>query len=324
MRRKILSTILAVAISFTIMISFGGCDMKKYDIRIGTAGEGGMYYSFGREFSDKISSEENLKVKVKETAGSAANLRLLSKNYIELGIAQADLIDDAYNGTGEFIDSTYKGYSAIAGLYTEACQIVVMNDSDILSIDDLQGRKVSIGEYESGTERNAKQILQAYGYNDTLVEMKNYDYKTAVNKLENGEIDALFCTAGIKTEIIDELAGRSKIRLLSIDDNQMEKITSTYDFIMEYNIPANTYEGQTKDIQTIGVESVLLASDKLDEDIVYKITKCLFEHGKELQFNSMTDLELTQDIVTQGITIKFHKGAAKYYKKNGIDVENNQ
>lgn len=197
---------------------------EKYDIRIGTAGEGGMYYSFGREFSNKISSEENLKVKVKETAGSAANLRLLSKNYIELGIAQADLIDDAYNGTGEFIDSTYKGYSAIAGLYTEACQIVVMNDSDILSIDDLQGRKVSIGEYESGTERNAKQILQAYGYNDTLVEMKNYDYKTAVNKLENGEIDALFCTAGIKTEIIDELAGRSKIRLLSIDDNQMEKL----------------------------------------------------------------------------------------------------
>ncbi len=324
MRIKILSTILAVAISFTIMISFGGCGMKKYDIRIGTAGEGGMYYSFGREFSNKISSEENLKVKVKETAGSAANLRLLSKNYIELGIAQADLIDDAYNGTGEFIDSTYKGYSAIAGLYTEACQIVVMNDSDILSIDDLQGRKVSIGEYESGTERNAKQILQAYGYNDTLVEMKNYDYKTAVNKLENGEIDALFCTAGIKTEIIDELAGRSKIRLLSIDDNQMEKITSTYDFVMEYNIPANTYEGQTKDIQTIGVESVLLASDKLDEDIVYKITKCLFEHGKELQFNSMTDLELTQDTVTQGITIKFHKGATKYYKKNGIDVENNQ
>lgn len=101
MRRKILSTILVV-VSFTIMMSFGGCGMKKDDIRLGTAGEGGMYYSFGSELSDKISSEENLKVKVKETAGSAANLRLLSKNYIELGIAQADLIDDAYNGTGEF------------------------------------------------------------------------------------------------------------------------------------------------------------------------------------------------------------------------------
>ncbi|MDY6329769.1 MAG: TAXI family TRAP transporter solute-binding subunit [Lachnospiraceae bacterium] len=323
MRRKILSTILVVA-SFTIMMSLGGCGMKKDDIRLGTAGEGGMYYSFGDELSNKISSEENLKIKVKETAGSAANLRLLSKKYIELGIAQADLINDAYNGTGEFEDNAYKGYSAIAGLYTEACQIVVMNDSDILCIDDLQGKKVSIGEHESGTERNAKQILQAYGFNETLVEMKNYDYKTAVNKLENGEIDALFCTAGIKTEIIDELASRSKIRLLSIDDNQMEKIISTYDFLTEYDIPANTYEGQAKDIQTIGVESVLLASDKLDEDIVYKITKFLFEHGNGLQFNSLTDLELTQDSVTQGITIKFHKGAVKYYKKSGIDVENNQ
>lgn len=323
MRRMILSIIL-IAASFTIMVAIGGCGMKKDDIRLGTAGEGGMYYSFGSEFSDKISSEENLKIKVKETAGSAANLRLLSKNYIELGIAQADFIDDAYNGTGEFEDNAYKGYSAIAGLYTEACQIVVMNDSDILCIDDLQGKKVSIGEKESGTERNARQILQAYGLNDTLVDVKNYDYKTAVNKLENGEIDAFFCTAGVKTEIIDELASRSKIRLLSIDDNQMEKITSTYDFLMEYNIPANTYEGQTKDIQTIGVESVLLASDKLDEDTVYKITKFLFEHSKELQFNNLSDLELSQDNVSQGITIKFHKGAVKYYKKSGIDVENNQ
>ena len=106
MRRKILSTILVVA-SFTIMMSLGGCGMKKDDIRLGTAGEGGMYYSFGDELSNKISSEENLKIKVKETAGSAANLRLLSKKYIELGIAQADLINDAYNGTGEFEDNAY-------------------------------------------------------------------------------------------------------------------------------------------------------------------------------------------------------------------------
>ena len=40
---------------------------------------------------------------------------------------------DAYNGTGYF-DKEYKGYSAIAGLYTEAIQVAVPKDSDINSI----------------------------------------------------------------------------------------------------------------------------------------------------------------------------------------------
>lgn len=323
MKKKTLK-VMSIITAFVIMASLSGCNMKKNNIRMGTAGSGGMYFTFGNELSDKLSADEKIKIKVKETAGSAANLRLLSKNYIELGIAQADIIDDAFNGKGEFKDSGYDGYRAIAGLYTEACQIVVMKDSDILSIDDLQGKKISIGENESGTEKNAKQILQAYGLNDSLVDMENYDYKTAAEKLENGEIDAMFCTAGIKTEVIEELSQKRDIRLLGIDDDRMEKITSTYDFLKEYDIPANTYNGQTSEIKTIGVESVLLASDKLDEDTVYKITKYLYENGSRLQINGLSKLELSEESITKGISIKFHKGAIKYYKKSGIDVENNQ
>lgn len=307
MRKKILSILLIIA-SFTAMMLVGGCNIKKDTVRIGAAGEGGRYYSFANGLSEKMLAEEDIKLQVKETAGSAANLRLLSGEYIELGIAQADFIYDASDGAG---------YSAIAGLYTEACQIVVLKDSDILNVDDLQGKKVSIGETESGTERNAKQILQAYGLNDTLVEMKNYDYKTAVNKLENGEIDALFCTAGVKMEIIEELAKRSSIRFLSIDDNRMQKLTSTYPFLKEYYIPENTYEGQTEQVTTIGVEAVLLARDELDEDIVSKITKILFEYRDELPFNSLSDFGLSDKDVTQEIGIPFHEGALKYYKERG-------
>ena len=306
MRKRILSMLLMIA-SFTAMMLVSGCNIKKDMIRIGAAGEGGRYYSFAKELSEKM-SEEGLKLQVKETAGSAANLRLLSGEYIELGIAQADFIYDASDGAG---------YSAIAGLYTEACQIVVLKDSAILNVDDLQGKRVSIGEIESGTERNAKQILQAYGLNDTLVEMKNYDYKTAVNKLENGEIDALFCTAGVKTEIIEELAKRSSIRFLSIDDNRMQKLTSAYPFLKEYYIPENTYEGQSEQVTTIGVEAVLLARDELDEDIVSKITKILFEYRDELPFNSLPDFGLSNEDVTQEIGIPFHEGALKYYKERG-------
>ena len=118
-----------------------------------------MYYPFANAFTELASKDETgINWKVKSTAGSAANLRLLSDNYIELGIAQADLIEDAYYGKGTFHSGKYRGYKAVASLYPEACQIVVRKDSDITSLDDLEGKNVSVGEEESGTERNATQI----------------------------------------------------------------------------------------------------------------------------------------------------------------------
>ena len=195
----------------------------------GSAGIGGMYYTFGNAFTELASKEnDSFNFEVKSTEGSAANIRLLSKNYIEMGIAQADLINDAYNGTGIFVGNQCSGYKAIAALYPEACQIVVRNDSDITSIDDLLGKKVSIGETDSGTEQTANLILQLNGLSDKLVDTINYDYTTAAGKLESGDIDAFFCTAGARTTIIEELAQQCPIRLLSISDSCSQKLETAY------------------------------------------------------------------------------------------------
>lgn len=94
-----------------------------------------MYYTVANAYAGLASKESSdLKFEVKNTAGSAANLRLLSGNYIDLGIAQADLVRAAHEGTGSFSDNRQQGYRAIAGLYTEACQIVVRADSDIRTL----------------------------------------------------------------------------------------------------------------------------------------------------------------------------------------------
>lgn len=87
-----------------------------------------------------------------------------------------------------------------------ACQIVVRADSDIRSVEDLQGKTVSVGEEESGTEKNAEQILAAYGLSERLVTEVNLDYTDAVEQLKKKEIDAMFCTAGAYTTVIGELA----------------------------------------------------------------------------------------------------------------------
>ena len=170
-----------------------GCSYQTKTIRFGAADIGGMYYTVANAYAGLASKESSdLKFEVKNTAGSAANLRLLSGNYIDLGIAQADLVRAAHEGTGSFSDNRQQGYRAIAGLYTDACQIVVRADSDIRTLNDLQGKTVSIGASESGTEQNATEILKLSGLTAKLVHMVNLDYADAAGKLASGEIDALF------------------------------------------------------------------------------------------------------------------------------------
>ena len=124
--KRVLSILMCLCLFMTT-----GCSRQE-KIRFGAAGIGGMYYPFANAFTELASKDEpEIHWKVKSTAGSAANLRLLSDNYIELGIAQADLIEDAYYGKGTFHSGRYRGYKAVASLYPQACQIVVRKDSDI-------------------------------------------------------------------------------------------------------------------------------------------------------------------------------------------------
>ena len=216
--KKLLCIILTL-----VTITLTGCGFGDSTIRFGAAGLGGMYYSFSTAFTELATKENNkLKFDIKTTAGSAANLRLLSKNYIDVGISQMDLIDDAYYGTPEFNGKKYNGYSAIAGLYKEACQIVVLDKSSIKTLDDLQDKTVSIGASESGTELNATQILKASGlWDNNLVKTKNLDYTDAAKQLEDGEIDAFFCTSGVQTTVIEELAKHANIRFIDIDSRHV-------------------------------------------------------------------------------------------------------
>ena len=313
--KKVISILTCLCLLMTT-----GCSRQE-TIRFGAAGVGGMYYPFANAFTELASKDETgINWKVKSTAGSAANLRLLSDNYIELGIAQADLIEDAYYGKGTFHSGKYRGYKAVASLYPEACQIVVRKDSDITSLDDLEGKNVSVGEEESGTERNATQILEMCGLPDNLVNTKNLDYTDAADQLAEKKIDAFFCTAGICTTVIEELTKECDIRLLEIPESCRQKLKKAYSFYDDYVIPAGTYSGQTEDIQTISVQSVLLASSTLSEKTVQKLTASLFKHIKDIQYSISINLQLTPQEAVKGITIPFHPGAETYYRLEGVEL----
>ncbi len=321
---KIKKTLAAAAGMAVVVSSAAGCTVPGHTVRIGSASAGAVYYMVANTLAGLAEDEiEDYEFEVRATTGSVANLRLLSDNYIQLGIAQADIINNAYYGDGQYEGETpLQGYSAIGSLYTEVMQIIVRADSGIESLDELQDKTVSVGAEESGSEQNAEQILAACGLTDGLVKKENMDYTESAKALEEGKIDAIFCTSGLKTTMIDELSRQCDIRFLDIDETVKKKIQGEYPYYLETVIPAETYYGQEKDVSTLGVEAVACVSDKVSDDLAYSLTELLNTKGKELQYATGVTIDQDSSRADSGITIPYHSGALRYYEEQGIQVEN--
>ena len=137
MKRKWIAALLAGCMLAALLLT--GCSAAETvkRLRFGVAGEGGVYHNFGEQFAALENETSNGTIELRTTAGSAANLRLLTGEYLQLAIAQADLAQDACNQTGIFAEEEdICGFGAVAALYTEACQVIVRADSDIQSIED--------------------------------------------------------------------------------------------------------------------------------------------------------------------------------------------
>ena len=125
---------------------------------------------------------------------------------------------------------------------------------------------------------------------------------------------------GFGQDIVEELAKHANIRFIDIDSKCAKKLKASYKFYDSFTIPANTYTGQTKDVSTLCVKSVLLARDDMSEDTVKELTALLFKHAKDFQYSLQADLNFNESDATKGITIPFHPGACAYYKEKGITV----
>lgn len=311
----------ALLLSCLLLSCLAGCSGASDEIRFGTGGTGGVYYAYGSALAPILQEVTGRPVTVKETTGSEANLELLMGDLADLAIVQSDTLQFAAVGEGSFEGRVLSGYSAVGGLYTEACQIVVTEKSGITSIADLAGKRVSIGAENSGVTRNAEQILRANGLTMDKLKVSRQAFAESAAAMERGELDAFFCTAGAPTGAVSELAEKTDIRLISPDQRTIDQLMGLYNCYAMCTIPAGTYRGQDEDVTTLGVRAVLVAADSMDAATVNQITEALFQHNDALQSAVAIDTALDPNTAVQGVPIPFHFGAAAYYSENGIEVE---
>ena len=307
---KKLPKICAAALSAAVLLS--ACAASR--LRLGAAAQGGVYNAFGTALGAQVS-----RIEVKQTAGSAANLRLLAGGYLQLAVAQSDMAQDAYNGTGIFAhESTERSFSAVAALYDEPVQVVVRADSGITTLEELQGCTVSVGEEESGTEQNAAQVLAACGLNERLVHTVNLNYTDAAARLADGTIDAMFCTAGLGADVLAGLADTCSIRLLPVDEGVGARLLGAYPAYHACIIPAGTYAGQDTDVWTVSVQALLLASNALPDETVETLTAQYFAGIDAVADAVPVPLVTDPAAAAAQSVIPYHTGAAAWYAAQGI------
>ena len=212
--KKNLGFLMSMVLMVSLVIS--GCGGKT-TLKMATGGTTGTYYAYSGTVSQVLSQKiNNLTFNVQSTGASKANIYLVSDEEADIAIVQNDVMYYAYNGIDLFEGEKVSGFSAMAGVYAEVCQVVAK--SGITSIEDLRGKRVSVGDVGSGVEFNARQILEAYGMTFDDIVVSNLSFGDSATALKDDKIDAFFCVAGAPTTAIVELATSNQINLLEVDD----------------------------------------------------------------------------------------------------------
>lgn len=313
--KKILSLVLMFSM---ILITFACSSSNVKKVTVATGGTSGTYYGFSGVVANKLNEvlKDTMKLNVVSTGGSKANIEMIDIGDADIAIVQNDVMSYAYNATDMFAGKDpVKSFSVIASVYPETIQIIA--NKSINSIEDLKGKRVSVGDAGSGTEFNTIQILAAYGMNTETDIIKNYQsFADSCDALKNGTLDAAFITSGHPTTAVTELAANYDFNILEVDDAHADKLINDYGFYAKVTITPDDYSVLKSPVQSVAVMATYIANNNLDENVVYAFTKGLFENKDSFVHQKAEGLSPENGI--KGVAIPFHNGALKYYKELGL------
>lgn len=301
------------------LLAAGAAHAQQQFITVLTGGTSGVYYPLGVALS-KIYADNipNARTSVQSTKASAENLNLLQAGRGEVGFSLGDAVSDAWTGNEEAgFKTKLDKLRGLAGIYTNYIQIVAAADSGIASLADLKGKRVSVGAPRSGTELNARAIFKAAGmsYAD-LGKVEYLPFGESVELIKNRQLDATLQSAGLGVASIRDLANAVKIVVIPVPPEVVAKIgDAAYQPVV---IPANTYEGQTTDVPTAGVRNILVTHAGVPEDVVYRMTKSMFEHLDQLVAAHAAAKAIKPEGAADNLPLPLHPGAERYYREAGL------
>lgn len=321
-RLRFITTILLFA-----GILLAGCQSEKTRfVTIGTGGVTGIYYPTGGAISRMINKkfdEYKIKATVESTAGSVFNINAVLSGDLEFGVAQSDRQYQAYNGLAEWSElGEQTDLRAVFSIHPESITLIASQKSGIKSVQDLRAKRVNLGNPGSGQLQNSRDVVQAVGLAEDDLLAEYVKAIEAPGLLQDERLDAFFYTVGHPNGNIKEAtSGRIKVFIVPIEGPDIEQMLQKCPYYAESIIPHSFYPYalNNQDVQTVGVKATLVTSRNVTSDIVYAITKEVFENLEEFKALHPAYQVLTRENMLRGLSAPIHRGALKYYQEVGLD-----
>ena len=324
------SYVLIIITMLTLVLAACGSDSSSASdnndtnnsLSFGGASPGGAAYQLSTAYAEIINSElDNVSVSVEVTGGGQDNVSLIHNGDLASGHGNSGVGYEAYNGIGEFEGNPHTNIMGWLPLYNYPFQIVVLEDSPIQTVSDLVDKKIGVNVKGSGGEKTSDEVFTALGLErDEDYEPYYLDYDEAVDALTTGRLDATIFSTGAPTPSLIELATTTDFRIIGMTEEEMETVADQYSYLTAGTLEAGTYDNITENVQTIHASTINYISKDLSEDIVYDMTKAIWENRDRLIVAHPSQEGLNGELIESATLpiMPLHPGAEKYFKEEGI------
>jgi uncharacterized protein len=301
-KRQIYNPIAMVISFFALLIIFFGVlwvlvPPPPKSIEMATGFPTGLYYQFGERLKTEI-AKEGVDLKVRSTGGTLDNLALLNdpKSGVNFAMVQGGVANL----------NEYPKLVSIAGMFYEPIWVwyrdaAFKNDGGQLTIlSQLKGKRVSIGNEGSGTLVLAKDLLRVSGIPDNQIKLEKLKPGEAIEKLKNGQLDAVFIVAAAEASILKNFYSVPGLRLMGFD--QADAYTRNLPYLSKVVVPRGLlsieFDQPRQDVQVMAATATLVVQDHVSPVLIslllgasYDILKTYSRLQKVGEFPSSSGLD---------------------------------
>lgn len=329
MNRKVLC-MLSVLLCFMLFFVALGCETGVAEpddpeapapetlfITLAAGSPGGAYFPLGAGIAKVVTDKvDGVWAQSETTGASVENCRLVALGESEMGMAMANVAFTAYSGTGPFEADGALPIRSLFSMYPAPQHLITLSDSDIYTLEDLVGKKVSIDAAGSGCAVTSEIILRAAGIWDD-VEALHYSQEEAADALKDGIIDALFYNIATPAAAVTSIEAVRSIRFISLDDALIASINAEYPYLTKGIIPAGTYTYATEDVTVINIGNLVLVHEDMDEDLAYNILAAIFMEESLAELVGIHPAAKAFNLQDSRVVgVPLHPGAERFFADN--------
>lgn len=320
-------------IGVVVLLSLVACSENPSGSRryiLTTATTGGTYYPVGVAIATITKSQlyetEGISLSAISSAGSLENIKLLRDNQAQFAMLQGIFAAWAWHGDGP-IGRPQPWLRSIGALWQNTDHFILLkdltSDGTIWDLDKLDGHRFVMGARNSGAEKSGDHILRSLGIDyESKFDLAYMGYGATANAIQDGTIVGMNIPAGPPVTGITRafaMVGED-LTFLSFTDEDIDAINRSYPLWSRYVIKADTYPNQPDDIQSIAHPNIIAVRADVPDDVVYQITKTLWENLAALNEIHKATREVTLERAMRGIGAPLHPGAARYYRELGMEI----